>query len=139
MASSNQGGSILSFLIIGGVLVALLIGGAYFVQQRSTASDSEKDPVVTQPAAQSTDATDKKQAPASQDKKVAVEPKKDEAKTEATPKEEVPKPTAQPVAPPATQLPKTGPAETIGSLLGVGLLSGMIVAYARSRRPAATL
>jgi LPXTG-motif cell wall-anchored protein len=139
MASSNQGGSILSFLIIGGVLVALLIAGAYFVQQRSTAPHSDKVPVVTQPATQSKDTTDKKQAPATEDKKVAVEPKKDEAKTEAAPKADAPKATPKPATPPAAQLPKTGLAETVSSLLGLGLLSGMIVAYARSRHTAATL
>lgn len=134
MASSNQGGSILSFLIIGGVLVAGLIGGAYYVQQRSNAADSGNAPIVTQPAAQSNDATDKKPAPATTDEKTAAEPKKEEAKANPAPAA-----TPQPVTPPATQLPKTGPAETISSLLGIGLLSGMIVAYVRSRRPATTL
>lgn len=133
MASSNQGGSILSFLIIGGVLIALLIGGAYFVQQRSAQPATDKAPTATQPVAQPNDAADKKDTPATDDKKVAVEPNKEE------PKKEAPTATPQPVTPPTAQLPQTGPAETLGSLLGIGLLSGMIVAYGRSRRPAATL
>lgn len=136
MARSNQGGSILSFLVIGGILVAALIGGAYFVQQRATRSTADKTPAATQTA-------DKKAAPA-EDKKVTVEPKKEEAKKEAsktdtTPKKETPKAVPQTATSPATELPKTGPTELISSILGAGLLSGMIVAYVRSRRLSATL
>jgi LPXTG-motif cell wall-anchored protein len=132
MARSNQGGSILSFLIIGGVLAVLLIGGAYFVQQQSARSiaDKNKTPVATQPAAQSNESADKKNTPATENKKVAVEPNKEGA---------APKTAPQPTTPPATQLPKTGPAEMVSSLLGAGLLSGMIVAYVRSRRLSVTL
>jgi LPXTG-motif cell wall-anchored protein len=138
MASSNQGGSILSFLVVGGVLAALLIGGAYFVQQRSARSATTQTPVAVQPASQSKDQADEKAAPAADDKKVAVETKKEEPKKEE-PKKEAPKAAPQTTTPPAKELPKTGPAETISSIIGAGLLSGMLVAYARSRRASVTL
>lgn len=124
MARSNQGGSILSFLIIGGILAVLLIGGAYFVQQRTSHPAAPAPaPTTTQPSTQpSAQSNDK-------DKKVAEEPKKDTPAQEA-PKKESP----TPATPPAAELPKTGATETISSVLGVGLLSGVIVAYVRSRR-----
>jgi LPXTG-motif cell wall-anchored protein len=133
MASSNQGGSILSFLLIGGILTAVLVGGAYFVQQRVAGSAPDKAPVAVQPASPSPDQTAKKTTPAAEDKKVAVEPKKEE------PKKEAPKAAPQATTPPAAELPKTGPVETISSILGAGLLSGMLVAYMRSRRSSVTL
>lgn len=121
MASSNQGGSILSFLVIGGALAALLIGGTYLVQQRATQSTADQSPVAVQPTNQS--------------------PKEDEKKTPppAEEKKEAPKAAPQTTTPPATELPKTGPAEMISSIIGAGLLSGVLVAYARSRRASVTL
>lgn len=123
MARSNQGGSILSFLIIGGILAVLLIGGAYFVQQRTSHPAPTPAPTTTQPSTQpSAQSSDK-------DKKVAEEPKKDTPAQEA-PKKEAP----TPATPPAAELPKTGATEAISSILGAGLLTGVIVAYVRSRR-----
>lgn len=154
MASVNQGGSILSFLLIGGVLTVLLVGGAYAVQQRATQPGAS--PVATQP----NDTSDKAPAPAAQDKKVAVEPNKDAQKQEATKQEEAkkaeqqkatakqeaekkeaakPLTPGQVATPPATQLPQTGPTENISAILGLGLLSGVSVAYMRSRNRRATL
>lgn len=133
MASSNQGGSILSFLVVGGALAALLVGGTYLVQQRATQSATNQPPVVVQPTNQPAGEGDKKVTPPAEDKKVAVEPKKEEAQKEA------PKTVPQTATPPATELPRTGPVEMISSIIGAGLLSGMLVAYMRSRRASATL
>jgi LPXTG-motif cell wall-anchored protein len=144
MASSNQGGSILSFLLIGGVLTVLLIGGAYAIQRRTA-----------QPAAAPV-ATQNKPA---DDKKVAVAPNKDAEKQEAAKKEEAKKAEQQkvaakqeaekkeaakstspaPAAPATTELPKTGSAESVSAVLGLGLLTGMAVAYVRSRSRTAAL
>jgi LPXTG-motif cell wall-anchored protein len=119
MTRSNQGGSILGFLIIGGVLTVLLLGGAYYVQQRATPAPATAD---NKPA-------DKKDtAKTDEEKKGTATPA-----TEA-PKQEASQATPQPAAPSTGELPKTGPAETLSSLLGLGLLSGMFVAYVRSRR-----
>lgn len=123
MTRSNQGGSILSFLIIGGILAVLLIGGAYFVQQRASRPATTPAPTATQPSTQPGAQSNDK------DKKVAEEPKKDAPAKEA-PKQD----TTTQATPPAAELPKTGAAETVSSVLGAGLLSGMIVAYVRSRR-----
>lgn len=133
MASSNQGGSILSFLVIGGVLAALFVGGTYLVQQRATRSSTNQAPVTVQPANQPADEVDKKTTPAADDKKVAVDTKNEEAKKDE------PKATPQVTTPPSTELPKTGSAEVLSSIIGTGLLSGAIVAYMRSRRSSVTL
>jgi LPXTG-motif cell wall-anchored protein len=128
MASSNQGGSILSFLIIGGVLAALFVGGTYLVQQRAARSETVQTPVA-QPANQSEDKT-----PAAEDKKAAT---KTEPKAEV--KQTAPQPAPQSTAPATTELPKTGPAQMLGSIIGLGLLSGTTIAYVRSRRTNVTL
>ncbi|MDB5187235.1 MAG: hypothetical protein JWM07_707 [Candidatus Saccharibacteria bacterium] len=144
MANSNQGGSILNFLVVGGVLTALLVGGAYLVQQRSTRSSTAPAPVAVQPSGQSSDKADTTTAPVADDKKAAVETKKEEPKKETpkaapAPVKESSKPAAQQPAPATAELPKTGPADFLSSIIGAGLLSGMIVAYTRSRRSSVTL
>ena len=48
MARTNQGGSILSFLVIGGVLVFLLIGGAYIVRRNTSVVANQPQPVAEQ-------------------------------------------------------------------------------------------
>ncbi|HEV7952285.1 MAG TPA: LPXTG cell wall anchor domain-containing protein [Candidatus Saccharimonadales bacterium] len=133
MASSNQGGSILSFIVIGSVLAALLIGGAYFVQRRAAPAGTTQEPVAVQPATQSPSEGDKKSTPPADDKKAPAETKK-----EPTPVKEAPKPAPQATPPAANELPQTGSAGMISSVLGVGLLSGATIAYVRSRRASAT-
>ncbi|HET8884085.1 MAG TPA: hypothetical protein VFM68_01295 [Candidatus Saccharimonadales bacterium] len=175
MARSNQGGSVLSFIIVGSVLTALLVGSAYFVQQRSAQSVVDQTPVATEPADQSGDEanqpdeiasdTKQKEEPAPTPQKDTSEPAKDKAEQPAPQKEdtkktekpaasqdEVAKAPEKPAATPqpttneipttarpdvnpteTAKLPETGPAETIVSFLGAGLLVGATIAYIRSR------
>lgn len=128
MVRANQGGSVLSFLIIGGVLVALLIGGVYFVRSQAnesvaqaTTDQQKKSDMPEEAAPTKTDNKDKK----AEDKKT-TETKPDTSKKEA------PAPTPSPAARPA-ELPQTGPAETVAAMLGVSLLVGTATAYYRSR------
>lgn len=128
MVRSNQGGSVLSFLIIGAALVALLIGGVYFA--RAHANDT---------IAQAT--SDQKQSHESNE---TTAPKLDEEKAkpkpEATkPEVSTPKPQPAPVTPRPAQLPQTGPTETFMAMLAIGLLTGTSVAYYRSRQHRLTL
>ena len=128
MVRSNQGGSVLSFLIIGGALVVLLVGGVYFA--RTHANDT---------IAQAT--SDQKQSHKS-DETTAPKPNEEEAKPkpEATkPEVSTPKPQPAPVTPRPAQLPQTGPAETFMAMLAIGLLTGTSVAYYRSRQHRLTL
>ena len=126
MVRANQGGSVLSFLIIGGVLVALLIGGVYFVRNQANntiaqaTTDQQKKSYMPEEAAPTkTDNEDKK----AEDKK-ATETQPDTSKKEAP----APKPAPRPA-----ELPQTGPAETIAAMVGASLLVGAATAYYRSR------
>ncbi len=136
MASVNQGGSILSFVLIGGVLAVLLVGGVYAVQQRSSdgATPAPATPVVQ---------SDKTATSAKDADKVAVEQNKDKdtTKSNEAAKPEATKPTtAAPIAPPQTaELPKTGPAENFIAVIGLGLLTAMSISYIQSRKRTATL
>ena len=155
MGRSNQGGSILSFVIIGGILMTLLVGGAYAVQQRSTQAERgdtvavqpENTPVAEENEAapkedESQEAPAEKEAPKAEQKEAKEEAPKAEQKvtpeTKPTPspeKQPAPAATPAPAAPrTATELPETGPVEAFSSIVGLGLLSAVSIAYVRSRR-----
>lgn len=129
MVRANQGGSVLSFLIIGGVLVALLIGGVYFVRNRANdtiaraTTDQQKKP----------DSSHETMTTKSDDKKAGsktTETKPDASKQEAP----APKPSSTPpAASRPAELPQTGPAETAITMFGASLLVGAATAYYRSR------
>ena len=128
MVKANEGGSVLSFVVIGAILVLLLVGGTYFVRQKLS--------VNAETASQTPDTS--KSNPSDQTNTSKEPTKKDEpAKTP-----ESPKPTpAQPSTPPQTTastppaaLPQTGPAETFSIVVGVALLTATFTAYVRSRR-----
>lgn len=118
MVRTKEGGSVLSFVIIGIVMIALLVGGVYVVKQQLTASE-------TPPAApQQPEPEEKKQpeAPKEQDKKVSENNQKAD---ESKPVSSVGK---------SSELPQTGPAELPLAVVALGLLSLTAVSYARSRR-----
>jgi len=116
MRRTNEGGSVLGFVVVAVVLAGLLVGGAYFVNRQLTEAPA---PVVEQQDTQ-TDKKDKKQTPP------PAEPgnKHKDTTPESTPRAGV-----------AHELPATGPKEAIGTMLVIGLLSGVLVGYVRSRRP----
>lgn len=127
MVRTNQGGSILGFVIIGGVLALLLVGGAYFVRHTLSPTDEREEPVVSQ-----NDGDDSAQS--SDDEPDASKEKDEQTDEEAT------LPGRTDANSPSSQdnealddLPQTGPE---GSLLAGILLSGIVAvgtAYKRSR------
>ena len=133
MGRSNQGGSILSFVIIGGILMTLLVGGAYAVQQRSTQAE-RGDTVAVQP--ENTPVAEENEAAPKEDESQEAPAEKEASKPEQKEaKEEAPTATPAPAAPrTATELPETGPVEAFSSIVGLGLLSAVSIAYVRSRR-----
>lgn len=119
MGQKNQAGSTLSFLLIGGVLVLLFIGGAFVVHQVST----PVAPAVAPIAPGKTDSNENKVAPTD-----APAPAQTPEKS-ATPSQ-----STTPTVPTATELPQTGPAEQLGALFVVALLTMTAVSYMQSRR-----
>ena len=120
MVRTNQGGSVLGFIAIGVVLAGLLVGGVFFVRQQTA---KQPQPAPENPTSQPTQPEPAQTTPSADDKKTETPPAEESA---ATP----PVSTDKSV----TELPKTGSTETLSAMLALGLLSTVIVSYARSRR-----
>ncbi len=114
MERTNQGGSVLSFVIIGVILAGLLIGGVYVVNRQTA-----RPPVSVE---------QKPQPPANDQTTPQVEPDVGQSQPEAGA-----------VNDGTVQLPATGPQEVAGSFIVLGLLGGLAVGYIRSRRPQLSL
>lgn len=125
MARKNQGGSILNFVIIGVVLALLLIGGAYFVRSNTKLTvDKTSSPAPT-----------KVDAPKPSANKESTAPSNSPPSTDKTPNTPVPSGPTAPSTPEASnKLPQTGPAETLTTIFGLGLITYIAAAYIRSRR-----
>ena len=129
MVRTNQGGSVLSFVIVGVILVGLAIGGAYGVRQlMSQPQPSDPKTVATEP-----DKTE--ETPASKPDEKTEEAPAENKPAEATPQQtqSVAPSTSMP-APAVGALPQTGPIENFGALIALSLLSIASVSYVRSRR-----
>lgn len=122
MVRTNQGGSVLSFIIIGVVLAGLLVGGVYIIRQQLAVFEP------TQP-----------QEPTRQPE-TTQQPQKPE-EHETPPNSTAPQTNQSMPASgsPAGTLPQTGPAEVVSALVAIGLSSGVILSYLRSRRPELSL
>jgi hypothetical protein len=118
MVRTKQGGSVLSFVIGGVFLAALLVGGIYWMSQqnqtRNTPMPTPQAPQETKPADESV--VSERQQPQPQ------------ASTEQLPSNG-----------PVQELPATGPREVFVASLAVALLSGVGISYIRSRRHTASL
>ncbi len=116
LTRTNQGGSVVSFLVVGIILVGLVIGGIYAVQKRG--GNAPTTPVVTTSPAASTSAT----------------PSPAPSKTAS--------PSAQPSQPPAptqggaktSPLPATGPSDNLPAAVAFAILLGIVISYVQSRR-----
>lgn len=149
MKRTNQGGSVLSFIIIGGVLTLLLVGGVYMLRQYNQSSTV----AVETPAAPAPDSTNQAGEPStkpSESDKSANEEQKPSDSTET--------PTTMPgsssnestsgsdseatdstIGSNVGELPQTGPAESASALVAMTLLAGTSVAYMQSRRQSSSL
>jgi cytoskeletal protein RodZ len=134
MVKANEGGSVLSFVVIGAILVLLLVGGVYFVRQKLfvNADNKGQTPDTSQP--KPSEKTDTSKEPAKKD-----EPAK-------TPDTSQPTQPAQPTNPQQNTagtapvaLPQTGPVETLSIAIGAAFLTAAFTAYVRSRRDYASL
>lgn len=129
MVRTNQGGSILGFVIIGGVMALLLVGGAYLVRHNlAPASDSE--PVAVEESGSASETQEEEAAKPEDDEPDVVDDHQQHAEEE--PKNEQPSQTEAGADSPE-HLPQTGPADVlIGGLL-LGSITGVSIAYKRSR------
>jgi FtsZ-interacting cell division protein ZipA len=119
-STDRQSGSVASFIIIGVVLIALLLGGLQYSKQRArqvatadtgTTSDikSQEDKSTSKPA-ESTETKKEETKPATETKQEAP---KTESKPESKPATQETKPSnPTPTPAPATPAPTTGPSTT---------------------------
>ena len=120
---TNQGGSVINFLIVGVILAAVALGAIFFAQQRGKDVATEpKPPVATSPSP-SASPSSTPQLPSSS-----------------------PRPSAQPSSSPAATpspavvpqtgvMPQTGPAkDTLLTILPIILLTMALVSYIQSRK-----
>lgn len=154
MVQTRQTGSVVSFVIIGGILVLAAAGVMYWAgQQRSDKTDIAKTPEVSVPSA--TNDSDKKQPDSSTNKPDAdksspaapgksSEADKDKSSQDSSASNDQPaknesKNNDSSSADNVNELSHTGPADTLAQLLAVGLLTASSVAFLQSRRQETTL
>lgn len=129
MGRTKQGGSILGYVIVGGVLTLLLLGGAYALRNNwSGQPASTPDEVINQPRTSAPDKTKDEEKP-------ATPPRQPAPTTPATPRTTPPTSTA----PNAQQLPQSGPADTLLSVTILVIIMASVGLYAESRRHARSL
>lgn len=126
MGRTNQGGSVLSFVIVGILLAGLLVGGVYIVNRQT----------VGQPVAPVEQKPQKEMPDGSQSPPPA---KPGNNSQQPDPFSNIPQAGTGTANTGAAELPATGSRETFGSLLIIGLLGGVVVGYVRSRRPQLSL
>lgn len=112
---TNQGGSIVTFVIIGVVLAALLIGSVYYLKQRG--DQVRKDQAIA--------AADQQKADEDRAKSEAA----DKSDTNGTVTDDTDKNVTN-----AQNLPATGSEMSISGLVGIFLMSTMTTSYISSRR-----
>ncbi len=126
MGRTKQGGSILGYVLVGGVLVLLLLGGAYVLRNywsgapsTEVAEEANDTPAATSPEEQKPSEPAQEAAPA--------QPPAQQSPATPAP------------APGATELPQTGSADTVLSVSILVILAACVMLYLQSRRFAASL
>jgi NhaP-type Na+/H+ or K+/H+ antiporter len=107
---TSEGGSVISFIVIGVVLAAIVVGGIYVVQKRG-----ENAPVATSPSPSPTASTE--QAPPAVS---SPSPTPGTGKSPSSPSTK------------GGTLPSTGPSDDLMGAVGFAILLGVIIAYLRS-------
>jgi len=139
MTRRYERGSVVGFVLVGILLTAVLVGGVWFARHpagSSTDTTSDSKTADTNKTASddrdTTSSTSSTTATATTDEqlketlaKQAAEAARQKAASSAA--------SAPSVATTSTKLPTTGPADTLLEMLGVAMLSGVTVAYIRSR------
>ncbi len=108
---TSQGGSVAGFLVVGAVLLALALGGVYFIQQRddnaTTNTGSSSSPKVDKDTVE-----DKSKKTPSSEKRNSSSAVDDNNS--------------------GRSLPETGPMDSLYNLIAVSALTGFAVAYVQS-------
>lgn len=123
---TNQNGSVVTFVIVGVVLAAVVAGGVYLVNQRSKQASSSQ-PTSSQSAPVSTGEPSSRNT--EDQSGASSSSSSSNSQTSTSPSTSVTSPSAR-----GGRLPTTGPAEDGLRLVFVGILAGIATAYVRSRQ-----
>ena len=127
MVRTNQGGSVLGFVIIGGVLALLLIGGVYFVRQQSEAvPDRGIAPTPTESQPREEQSTPTEETPPNNNENSNAEENASNARPQTG--------TLPGGGSSTSELPQTGPAESLAAIIILASIAGLGTSYIRSRR-----
>jgi hypothetical protein len=113
---TNQGGSVLTFVIVGVALVALVGGGVYLVNQRNKQGGSQPQPSTSQPSSSPSSPTPPQSG--------SISPSTNNSGSgRSTPTTGVQQ---------NGRLPATGPTDTVMQLLAISMLIGAMTSYIQS-------
>lgn len=150
MARTSQGGSILGFIVVGGVMALLLVGGVYVLQ--SSLTPGEDGPVAVTDFVKDESEKESGNKPETAEEESndfeAVDPAEDEETSEES--EDTESPSETPVTGPQNtagsanggglgssvspnNLPETGVGDTLVAGLILSSVAGVTMAYLRSR------
>ncbi len=131
----RQAGSLMSFIAVGIVLLALVVGGVYVVKQRGQVGSGENGGEITAPVEQPVENQPADEQPAENQPNQTEQP---QAQPQPAPQSPQPTPSQAPAQTPNTgpsSVAATGPQETLMiSTLGVIVLTYYGVHYLQSRR-----
>jgi hypothetical protein len=145
MVRTNQGGSILSFVVLGGVMAILLIGGAYMVRhtfvpterkpQVATSGEGGESSKQTQGNGQATPAPNNKQSGETNNSGSEAAPNSaNNSANSSTPSTEKPESAPASDGQASNGLPTTGPSGTLFAGIMLSSLVALLMAYMQSRR-----
>lgn len=135
---TNQGGSVISFVVVGMILVVVVIGGLTLLQSRSDKT-AQVNPSASSSPSPSAGTSGSSQSPQTSS---SNSPLPSTSQSPAT----SPKPTTSPKASTSpstgntgkgssdTTIPQTGPTDILLPGFAAAILSGIIIAYIQSRR-----
>lgn len=130
MHSFRQTGSVASYIIIGVLLIAVLVGGVFAIRHFLTGNQSSQSTPAPEPTPVKTSTPAQPAAPDSQQNQAQAPPPEASSRQQAnTP---APSSTIPQTGPSA--LPHTGPVESITAAFMGAILGGFAVAYLRSER-----
>lgn len=130
-AQTKQGGSAITFLVVGILLVGVIAGGILFLQRRNQVNPAT--PSVSPSASVSPSSQPSTSVSVSPTTKPTSSPSASVSPTTKPSSSASPKPSQTNVIPNESDLPSTGPADTLLHLVEIGVLTGVVVAYIRSR------
>ena len=133
--AKNQGGSLTSFVIVGVVLAVLLVGGLYAVQRYKTNMETSKEVATNSENSKSNDEKNTSDSSDNETKKSSDTSSNSSSSNTSTDKDDKKTTNSTTLSSSDTSnLPNTGPEDTLPQVIAVAALVFAGVSYFRSRQ-----